>query len=299
MGEGNSELPSPSMGEGPGMRVSPIGEGSRVRVLSPVPDEPTPAGGGSGAGRAFSVQRYGMLQWGDLFTARQKLALATFCRQAQGGAEDLRSVLGVALSRVAERLSSLARWDNSSKMETVAGTFSRQALPIVWDFAEQNPFEAVGGNWDGAVEWISVVAQTSGALGSGQAHVGDAVESTLPDASSTVWFTDPPYYDAVPYADLSDFFFVWLKRALPDHPLLRDPFDPSNPLTPKTQEAVQDETKRAPSPLAPLPRWERGMSSLSPDERGTYSSLSLDGRGTEGEGESDGDQVAPGDGVRP
>ncbi|MCE7937791.1 MAG: DUF1156 domain-containing protein, partial [Chloroflexi bacterium CFX6] len=58
-----------------------------------------------------------------------------------------------------------------------------------------------------------------------------------------VWFTDPPYYDAVPYADLSDFFLVWLKRALPGHPLLRDAFDPSNPLSPKTREAVQDETK--------------------------------------------------------
>ena len=58
-----------------------------------------------------------------------------------------------------------------------------------------------------------------------------------------MWFTDPPYYDAIPYADLSDFFLVWLKRTLPDHPLLRDPFDPDNPLSPKTAEAVQDETK--------------------------------------------------------
>ena len=56
-------------------------------------------------------------------------------------------------------------------------------------------------------------------------------------------FTDPPYYDAVPYADLSDFFLVWLKRTLPGHPLLRDSFDPSNPLSPKMPEAVQDETK--------------------------------------------------------
>ena len=56
-------------------------------------------------------------------------------------------------------------------------------------------------------------------------------------------FSDPPYYDAIPYSDLSDFFFVWLKRALPDHALLRDPFDGNNRLTPKTQEAVQDEDK--------------------------------------------------------
>ncbi len=58
------------------------------------------------------------------------------------------------------------------------------------------------------------------------------------------WFTDPPYYDAIPYADLSDFFFVWLKRALPNNSLLRDPFDSKNELTPKTREAVQDETKQ-------------------------------------------------------
>ena len=66
----------------------------------------------------------------------------------------------------------------------------------------------------------------------------------LPDQSASVWFTDPPYYDAVPYADLSDFFLVWLKRTLPDHPLLQDPFDPDNPLSPKAREAVQDETKQ-------------------------------------------------------
>ncbi|MCL6508077.1 MAG: hypothetical protein K6T59_13735, partial [Bryobacteraceae bacterium] len=78
----------------------------------------------------------------------------------------------------------------------------------------------------------------------GQLQQSDATEHPLPDETAQVWFTDPPYYDAVPYADLSDFFLVWLKRALPRHPLLRDPFDPANSLTPKLREAVQDETKR-------------------------------------------------------
>ena len=63
----------------------------------------------------------------------------------------------------------------------------------------------------------------------GQVQIADAASLPVPDDAADVWFTDPPYYDAVPYADLSDFFFVWLKRALPDDPLLRDPFDPSNP----------------------------------------------------------------------
>ena len=61
----------------------------------------------------------------------------------------------------------------------------------------------------------------------------------MPDSSCSVWFTDPPYYFAVPYADLSDFFFVWLKRTLPDHPLLKDPFDANNPLTPKDRELCE------------------------------------------------------------
>lgn len=71
---------------------------------------------------------------------------------------------------------------------------------------------------------------------------GDDLDGlTIVEPGSPVWFTDPPYYDAVPYADLSDFFFVWLKRALPGHALLRDPFDPANTLTPKAGEAVQCE----------------------------------------------------------
>ena len=73
----------------------------------------------------------------------------------------------------------------------------------------------------------------------GQVQLADASEHPLPDASASVYFTDPPYYFAVPYADLSDFFFVWLKRALPAHALLRDPFDPSNPLTPKDAELCE------------------------------------------------------------
>jgi hypothetical protein len=72
----------------------------------------------------------------------------------------------------------------------------------------------------------------------GQVQVTDAAEHPLPDHAAPVWFTDPPYYDAIPYADLSDFFLVWLKRALPGQQLLRDPFDPANPLTPKLRECV-------------------------------------------------------------
>ena len=90
---------------------------------------------------------------------------------------------------------------------------------------------------------IADVIGASFSSGRAEVQVADSINHPLPDESSQVWFTDPPYYDAVPYADLSDFFLVWLRRTLPSRPLLRDPFDPDNPLSPKTREAVQDETK--------------------------------------------------------
>jgi hypothetical protein len=77
----------------------------------------------------------------------------------------------------------------------------------------------------------------------GQVQLVDAASSPLPDDACDVWFTDPPYYDAIPYSDLSDFFFIWLKRTLRDDALVHDPYDAQNPLTPKSREIVQDEVK--------------------------------------------------------
>ena len=214
--------------------------------LCPVPDEPTPAGEGSGAGRAFSVQRYGMLQWGDLFTARQKAALlelrGILRRPLSESQDNLGESLAAAFDRTADYNSASCRW--VAHGEFIGNTFTRQALPIVWDFAEVNPIADSTGSFLGAIEWVSAVAASSVPdLVTGQVQQGNATSHPLPDQSSDVWFTDPPYYDAVPYADLSDFFFVWLKRTLPGHPLLRDPRDPENTLTPKAAEAVQDETR--------------------------------------------------------
>ena len=212
--------------------------------LCPVPDEPTPAGGGSGAGRAFSVQRYGMMQWGDLFTARQKVALVELLDTVHNRtAAGLVSVLACAFNRVSMSNMSCTRWN--AVAEKMQHTFGRQALPIVWDFAEVVITAEAPGNWKSGFALIADVVDASVNRGSGQVQTADATDHPLPDQSSSVWFTDPPYYDAVPYADLSDFFLVWLKRTLPDSPLLRDPFDPDNQLSPKTAEAVQDETKQA------------------------------------------------------
>ena len=120
-----------------------------------------------------------------------------------------------------------------------------RALPIVWDFGESNYVADASRSWVSAISSVAKVLESvSWKLPSGQMQQADATEHPLPDQSALVWFTDPPYYDAVPYADLSDFFLVWLKRMLPEYPLLRDSFDPDNLLSPKSREAVQDETKK-------------------------------------------------------
>jgi putative DNA methylase len=222
--------------------------------LCPVPDEPAPAGGGSGAGRAFSVQKYGMMKWGDLFTARQKVALLLLAEKISGlyRKGDAKSVataelLAMAMDKVADFNCSLSAWRSSN--EDVGHLFGRQALPIVWDFVETNLCCSSYVDFGRAVGHVlEVVNHTASAVKrSGQVQISDARKPMLPEESAHILFTDPPYYDAVPYSDLSDFFFVWLKRALPGHPLLRDPFNPANPLTPKVAEIVQDETKKVDS----------------------------------------------------
>lgn len=211
--------------------------------LCPVPDEPTPTGGGLGAGRAFSVQLYGMFQWDDLFTARQKVALVALGRLVSKSPESLGRFLAIATNRTADRSAAISSWLASG--EEVKHVFARQTLPIVWDFGESNYMADASRSWASAISSVAKVLDiTSWELISGQVQQADATDHPLPDQTTGVWFTDPPYYDAIPYSDLSDFFLVWLKRTLPDSPLLRDPFDPDNPLSPKTSEAVQDETKR-------------------------------------------------------
>jgi len=212
--------------------------------LCPVPDEPTPAGGGSGAGRAFSVQKYGMMTFGDLFTARQKvelLSLAEAIRRCTPS--DNLFLPTMAYGRCVDHWSANAMWIQD--LEAVAHTFGRQALPIVWDFVEAVGLGEGGANFDGQVDWVARVIEKNshGLTEAGQIQLADASNHPLPDSSVGVWFTDPPYYDAIPYSDLSDYFFVWAKRILGRHQLLCDPFDNANPLTPKRREAVQDETK--------------------------------------------------------
>ena len=207
--------------------------------LCPVPDEPLPPIGTLG----FRVQRYGMLRWGDLFTARQKVALVKLLDTVRNGTTaGLVSVLACAFNRVSMSNMSCTRWN--AVAEKMQHTFGRQVLPMVWDFAEVVITAEAPGNWRSGFALIADVVDASVNRGGGHVQQAHATDHPLPDQTATVWFTDPPYYDAIPYADLSDFFLVWLKRSLPDHPFLRNSINADNPLSPKAAEIVQDETKQ-------------------------------------------------------
>ena len=122
----------------------------------------------------------------------------------------------------------------------VRNLFSRQAIGMRWDFAEASALARQAGDYQTTFNtMVRVVEKLSHLATGGQVLQADATDHPLPNESGHVWFTDPPYYFAVPYADLSDFFFVWLKSALPDHPLLHGPFDRESPLTPKGRELCE------------------------------------------------------------
>ena len=191
--------------------------------LSLVPDEPTPEGGGTGAGRAFSQRNYGMDRFADLFTPRQQLVLSTLAGMIdRAGVEATKGVdiqfgaatsaiLSMALGKLADFSSSLCTWRITRSC--VRGTFTRQALPITWDFGEMNPFAGSAGDWDEACRYLGLLADevNRGAITPGQVQLASATHHPLPDGIASAFVTDPPYYDAVPYADLSNYFYVWHK----------------------------------------------------------------------------------------
>lgn len=192
--------------------------------------------------RAFTPCIYGITKWQHLFTDRQLLALTTFSallseaiqkvrddavvagqpdestplrnrgRGATAYAEAAAVYLAFAVNRSADKWASLAIWNVVG--EKVEHVFGMQVLRMTWDFAEGNPFSSSTGNWLSAIEWGSrFLAATSGHRG-GSALQADAREQQV--SQHKVVSTDPPYYDNVPYADLSDFFYVWLRRPLRD-----------------------------------------------------------------------------------
>ena len=208
-------------------------------AMSP-PDEPLPPIGTLG----FRVQQYGMTEWGDLFTARQKLALLTMgeilrglCASPDAGPQ--RRIASLALSKLTNLVNAGAPWklDRECPVSLIAG----QRLPPLWDWCEAVPTSRASGSLASSLERVAEAVERSYVASIGNSRVGDAADTGLPDGSVDVFFTDPPYYNAIPYADLSDFYFVWLKRFLAG---TGDGFEgPSEALTPKALEAVQDESK--------------------------------------------------------
>ena len=169
--------------------------------------------------RNFQGPVYGLTNVGDLFTGRQLVALTTFSdllREASestaAGLEYGRAIsvyLAFAQSKAADRNSSLCRWEMRGKL---VGTFSRQALPMVWDFTETNPLSGTGGDIFGTAKSVAEVLEKQSQAAHGFALQEDAIRQQI--SRGKVVSTDPPYYDNVAYADLSDFFYVWLRRSL-------------------------------------------------------------------------------------
>lgn len=221
--------------------------------LTIAPNEPTPVGGGKGAGRAFSQRNYGMDRFVDLFTQRQILLLTTLIDKLKEArkrfeinipsefADAVQSVLALNIDKMSDYNSSLASWSSPASQETVRGTFSRQALQIVWDFAEAYPFASSSGGWNHNLGFLTspLEAEANTSPTEGEAALFSATNHPLPDDTVDAFITDPPYYDAIPYADLSDYFIVWLKRSLEELPFAAE----LNGLSPKEEECVVDEVK--------------------------------------------------------
>lgn len=190
--------------------------------------------------RDFKTPNYGLTKFGDLFTPRQLVALTTFSdlvpeaiarvradALAAGMADDGRGLdaggngatayaeavgvyLGLAADRLTDSHSSLTSW--TSQRDTLRNTFARQALPMVWDYAEANPFSDSTGNFLSALAWVEKAFEGFPANPAGAVLQSDAQTQTV--SKNKVISTDPPYYDNIGYADLSDFFYVWLRRSL-------------------------------------------------------------------------------------
>jgi putative DNA methylase len=150
---------------------------------------------------------------------------------AQAYADAVATYLAIAVDRLADRNSIICSWDVSR--DSTRNTFARQAIPMVWDFAEANPMSESTGNFYGTIDWVAEVVEASPCNTLGVAKQCDATTS-INEITSPLISTDPPYYDNIGYADLADFFYIWLRRSL--HAIYPDLF--KTMLVPKAQELV-------------------------------------------------------------
>ncbi len=191
---------------------------------------------------------YGLESWGDFFTPRQSLMLSTMVAlihkakrqielvQPKEFVEAVTAILSLGVSRLTDISNSLCNWSVSSTQ--VVHLFGRQAIPMMWDFAEASFLSDAAGDYSTTIRNMARFLNGEAAKGNASGHAERASATThpLPDDSVSAFITDPPYYDAVPYAYLSDFFYVWLRRCLyvTHADLFRDP------LVPKDAEIVVD-----------------------------------------------------------
>lgn len=217
--------------------------------LPPVPDEPIDP-----KTLGLRVDAFGFDDWGKLFNQRQLLALITFARLVKDvHAEMLKvgveteyaravaSYLSLALSRYSDFASTLSKWKVDA--EAVVGALAMQTLPMVWDYAEQAPLRGGGGSFLAMVDRVADGLNTA-TVGEFPANVARRDARVQHGQLFDCVLTDPPYYDSIDYAGLSDFFYVWLKRAYS--------FDGESellqlPLTPKRQQAIMASEKNDPT----------------------------------------------------
>ncbi len=188
-----------------------------------VPEEPLPSKEALG----FRVPLYGFDQWQKLFTPRQLLALGTFVKWTRTVREELKTragqhdwrecitgCLALQIDKVADYNSMVCVWHISG--EKIGHTFTRFALPITWDFTELAVTNAVGGAYTAQLDWVSRFLDHAvpAAGGAEKPHVEKRSAIEASEGSYDAIVTDPPYYDAIPYSDLMDFFYVWLRRTL-------------------------------------------------------------------------------------
>lgn len=231
-----------------------------------------------------NVVRYGMTTWEDLFTNRQLVTLVTYSdlirelrdrivadanqsglpidgqRLHDGGAgadayaDAVVTYLALGLSRMTDMCNALCRWESSRTQ--VRNLFGRQAIPMIWDFAENNVFNDAGGDFRTSLGSVLRALERLPATSSGEAVQRDA-RARVRECPGAAISTDPPYYDNISYADLSDFFFVWLRRSLST--VWPDEF--ATLLTPKTDELIANQY-RAGSKGAAQTHFESGMAEL-------------------------------------
>jgi putative DNA methylase len=208
-----------------------------------LPEEPTPKGG-SGASRAFSVDGYGFNQWKKLFTPRQLLALGTFVKWTGSLREELAKrrcltdwveaiavYLAIPIDKVAAFNCTITRW--FSHREGMCPIFSGYRIEMMWDYGEINPLSQGTGAYGESIGWLTRVVEVISHVCTDSApscQNYSVLSSTVGECD--IVLTDPPYYDAIPYSDCMDFFYVWLRRSL--HGLSRS-FDDAfhAPLSPK------------------------------------------------------------------